>query len=164
MGLHTSYNGRYKGQLAEFPASRVSEILRIVSAPEDVLNRFLNGTAGYWETVKLARVKDSPVAIPAATPSTAAPAENNATEEPEDDTHERGTFTPTEEHPIFSHELFHHSEEQYVTATGIPMASVQLTVPLGDAHSFDKVLLLKPARLVVSLAGFGNLCITLQRL
>jgi len=140
---------------AGFPNSRVSEIIRLAFAPEDVLTAFLRGDRSFWDSLKLARGTSDD----AKKPTPAGGAASSATA-----TNADAVFAANNQHPLLTNQLATCVFNRYATATGIPMLEVKATIPLGDTTGFDKTTLLAALSYLTQVDGFGGFVATFKRI
>jgi len=141
---------------AGFNKSRVSEIIRLAQAPANVLQTFLKGEAGWWDSLKLARAKpdsDKPI--------TPTPAEGEGGTAPESSGPAPSGPTCNGE-DLYTHQLTEALINYYTTATGIPMLEVKLLVPIGTPEKLDKLGLVPGATFSTNVKGYGTVSATVK--
>jgi len=144
--------------LSGFSAPRASEIIKIAFGPADVLTRFLEGGAGWWEALRLARAKPEAATNPQTSGSgNSSTTTTETTAEPAD---------PAEPHPLLSNPLTTGVFQHYTTAMGVPMVGFQATVPLADAPEmgFNVTALNQPLVFCTQIKGFGTVMVSVKRI
>lgn len=139
---------------AGFNKSRVSEIIRLAQAPANVLQTFLKGEAGWWDSLKLARAKPDDQGPIRKTPANG-DGEQNGAGEPL-------SGPSCDGKDLYTHELTAAAINYYTTATGIPMLEVKIQVPIGTPQGFDKLGLVPGATFATQVKGYGTVSATLK--
>jgi len=138
--------------IAGFGKERTSEIIRVLTSPEDVLKRFLEGAEGWWDTLRLAR-------------NNGKPAEPTTVNEQGAASH-RATNSPPETPPstsITENPLTDAKFDLYNSATGVPMLGVKVQVPLGTHEGYETGSFLVPVEFCTKIPGFGTMVVTMKR-